>query len=591
MAGPGGGPPRKSHTKSRFGCKTCKRRHIRCDETFPQWYASQMPVLQAVAHWNSRNCTKHNCRCDYMDVAAVHDESTSVRNVPDLLMSAEIEMEIKNWHLTGLPPFPELMHFPRNCWSKLSRTDLRLIHHIIGLSIDLHRRGLSGCTIWAQKMPSFLSIAISNDFVMSSILTLSAAHLAWITRNKETKQLALHHRGVAIQGLQKAIGAFSRENSDGILAASILLSWQDSEWPSWASLQQGVTSVLDSMPQLWKQESELATFLENQRYLGNANSPVISGFRFQDEDLVSLDHTLMTLQTVQKRVAHNHEYYRRVGDLVEFVRQFQREILSLTAEQAFERVQPLRQWLFWLPPAMLRGGDGDTGALAILAQFFGVGVALDSLFPDLGGAYLGPLSVGPIEEIYYTIYDRNAATPYDPDTQLALSLMDLPRHLATRYRSRAQWSPRTSVDYYTPPPASPFQAIHDYRLASSSPSPSATSAAYTPYTPPLQSPPAVTIASSPFEVSAPYVTAPPQSFHPSPQLLSDHRESVSDCSNPASLQHSPAYAPSYLEDMISGAVTRVDEGLGLHPLDLYDESPSVGDYSSPGSVWPGSVCT
>lgn len=105
------------------------------------------------ANQNSRNCTKHNCRCDYMDVATVHDESTSVRKVPDLLMSAEIEVEIKNWHLTGLPPFPELMHFPRNCWSKLSRTDLRLIHHIIGLSIDLHRRGLSSCTIWAQKMP------------------------------------------------------------------------------------------------------------------------------------------------------------------------------------------------------------------------------------------------------------------------------------------------------------------------------------------------------------------------------------------------------------------------------------------------------
>ena len=27
-----------SHTKSRKGCETCKRRHIRCDENFPQWY-------------------------------------------------------------------------------------------------------------------------------------------------------------------------------------------------------------------------------------------------------------------------------------------------------------------------------------------------------------------------------------------------------------------------------------------------------------------------------------------------------------------------------------------------------------------------
>ncbi|KAL2871849.1 putative C6 transcription factor RosA-like [Aspergillus lucknowensis] len=573
MAGPGGGPPRKSHTKSRFGCRTCKRRHIRCDETFPQ----------------CGNCTKHNCRCDYMDVATVHDESTSIRKVPDLLMSAEIEMEIKNWHLTGLPPYPELMHFPRNCWGKLSRTDLRLIHHIIGLSIDLHRRGLSNCTIWAQKMPLFLSIAISHDFVMSSILTLSAAHLAWITRNQETKQLAFHHRGTAIQGLQKAIGAFSRENCDGILAASILLSWQDSEWPSWASLQQGVTSVLDSMPQVWKQESELALFLDNQRYMANANSPVISGYRFQDEDLASLDHTIITLQSVQKRVAHNHEHYRRVGELLEFVRHFQRDILSLTAEQAFERVQPLRQWLFWLPPAMLRGGDGDTGALAILAQFFGVGVALDTLFPDLGGAYLGPLSVGPIEEIYRTIYSRNAATPYNPDVQLAMSLMDLPRHLAAKYRARLHWSPRTSVEYYSPPPTSPFQAIHDYRLASSA-SPSSTSAPYTPYTPPLQSPPAVTIASSPFEVSAPYVTASaPHSLYPSPRLLSDPRESPSDCAHPTSLQQSSPYPPSYLEDIVCGGVPRVDGGLGLHPLELYEEHPSVvGEYNTPDS-W--SICT
>ncbi|PTU22866.1 hypothetical protein P175DRAFT_0431512 [Aspergillus ochraceoroseus IBT 24754] len=577
MAGPGGGPPRKSHTKSRFGCKTCKRRHIRCDESFPQ----------------CRNCTKHNCRCDYMDVATVQDESTAIRNVPDLLMSAEIEMEIKNWHLTGLPPFPELMHFPRTCWNQLSRTDLRLIHHIIGLSIDLHRRGLSHCTIWAQKMPTFLSVAISHDFVMSSILTLSAAHLAWITRNQETGQLAFHHRGVAIRGLQKAIGAFCKGNCDAILAASILLSWQDCEWPSWASLQQGLTSVLDSMPQMWKQESELAFFVHNQRYMGSATSPLLSGYRFQDEDLVSLESTIMTLQTIQKRVAHNHEHYRRIGELLDFVRHFQRDLLSLTPEQVFERVQPLRQWLFWLPPAMLRGGEGDTGALAILAQFFGVGVALDSLFPDLGGFYLGPMSVGPIEEIYRTIYSRSATAPYNPDVQLAMSLMELPRHLAARYRARLQWSPRPSVEYCSPPPTSPYH-VQDYCLASSS-SPSSTTATYTPYTPRLQSPPAVTIASSPYDIPGAFVTAPgtTQSLYPSPRLLSDPREDLSDCSHPSSLQHSPAYPSPYLEDIMCGPVARVDEGLGLHSMDLFEEGPHsvAGGYSAPESCWTGSICT
>ena len=32
------GPLRKNHPMSRKGCRTCNRRHIRCDESFPQWY-------------------------------------------------------------------------------------------------------------------------------------------------------------------------------------------------------------------------------------------------------------------------------------------------------------------------------------------------------------------------------------------------------------------------------------------------------------------------------------------------------------------------------------------------------------------------
>lgn len=154
MVGPGGGPPRKSHTKSRNGCKTCKRRHIRCDETFPQWYVPSIYTSIHILTASSRNCTKHNCRCDYQDTAATQGGSPSPpRRGPDLLISPEIEMEIDNWHRTGVPPYPELLQCPRSGWSGLSRTDLRLVHHIIGLSIDLHRRGLSGCTVWAQKMP------------------------------------------------------------------------------------------------------------------------------------------------------------------------------------------------------------------------------------------------------------------------------------------------------------------------------------------------------------------------------------------------------------------------------------------------------
>lgn len=65
---------------------------------------------------------------------------------------------------------------------------------------------------------------------MHSILALSAFHLSWTTGNQDTKHLAYHHRGIAIKGLQVAIGSFSNKNCEAILAASILLSWGATEW-------------------------------------------------------------------------------------------------------------------------------------------------------------------------------------------------------------------------------------------------------------------------------------------------------------------------------------------------------------------------
>jgi hypothetical protein len=71
---------------------------------------------------------------------------------------------------------------------------------------------------------------MSSGFVLSSILAFSASHLAYITGSQETENLSFHHRGIAFKGLQNAISTFSKDNCDAILAASILLSWQATEW-------------------------------------------------------------------------------------------------------------------------------------------------------------------------------------------------------------------------------------------------------------------------------------------------------------------------------------------------------------------------
>ncbi|CAG8096326.1 unnamed protein product [Penicillium olsonii] len=569
MVGPGGGPPRKSHTKSRNGCKTCKRRHIRCDETFPQ----------------CRNCTKHNCRCDYQDTTAAQGASPPPRG-PDLLLSPEIEREIENWHRTGVPPYPELLQCPRSGWAGLSRVDLRLIHHIIGLSIDLHRRGLSTCTLWAQKMPNFLAIALGSDFVMSAILGLSAFHLAFLTRDPDTKQLAFRHKVTALQGLQAALGSFSKDNCDAILAASVLLSWQAAEQQNWSSLQHGISSVLESMHPYWKQESDLAQFVEAQRALSTRDLSM-AAYQPLDEDIMHLDQTIQALQVAQKRVSHNLEHSQRLGELIDFTRHFREEYPNQTPEQSFERIQILRRWLFWLPPSMLRSGDSDISALPILAQFFAIGISLDIFFPELGGAYLGATAVEPIEEIYRIIATHSAADPFNAELRLAMALMELPRGVVARYRSRLPWSPRSSIDQYSPGPPSPYHhTLHEYPLVASSPA--SASPSYAAYTPPLQSPPAVKVANSPFQLQDGYVSTAPSLFPPSPHLLDAHNAhlGLSDLSqgHTHSIPQSSAFTPPY-GDAMCNEMPR-DGSLGLN-MEVYSQTHpfEISGLVAPASLW------
>lgn len=97
------------------------------------------------------------------------------------------------------------------------------------VSLYFSERALLHSFMTNTSLRSFLAIALSNDFVMSSILALSAFHLALVTKDQETKQLAYHHKVTALRGLQTAIGSFSKDNCEAILAASVLLSWQATE--------------------------------------------------------------------------------------------------------------------------------------------------------------------------------------------------------------------------------------------------------------------------------------------------------------------------------------------------------------------------
>ncbi|RYN32336.1 hypothetical protein AA0119_g2907 [Alternaria tenuissima] len=427
MAGPGGGPSRRSHTKSRKGCKTCKRRHIRCDETFPQ----------------CRNCTKHQVRCDYMDSpTAMMPESPQSPQQPNLLWTPEIEATIELWRQTGEFPFPELRVYPQPQWRALTTVDLRLVHHLSSISNEMFRNRTSKSTLWTDMMPKFLSIAATHSFVMHSILAFSASHLAWISQSTETRNLAFHHASLALKGLHDGITNFTKHNSDAVLAASLLLAWQATDWRGWASLVTGTKTVIQSM-QPWRHESLFADYIAehtpmpNRHFMNPISTPISPEAR--REHMNALVDIHASLQRLQPYLVRNEQESKWVDQLKGYLDRLRSSSQPQSPEEQFNQLYALRKWLFWVPISLLAAKRGDVNVLVVLAHFYATALALEPMFPDVASVFVADLSLRPLEEINNLVQGFQDPR-YDSRLQTMSYLVQFPIDMVSSYKTRREWS-------------------------------------------------------------------------------------------------------------------------------------------------------
>ncbi|EME48092.1 hypothetical protein DOTSEDRAFT_69884 [Dothistroma septosporum NZE10] len=420
MAGQGTGPSRRSHTKSRKGCKTCKRRHIRCDETIPQ----------------CRNCTKHQVRCDYMETIGMDLESQSSPEQSRLVFTPGTEGRIDMWQQTGSFPYPSLQVFPPPQTHEYSKNELRLIHHLSAISNDLLLQSTSNLTIWTQKIPKFLSIASSYPYVMHALLSFSANHLAWSQSSNETRNLQIHHGTIALRGLHEAIGNFSHANADAVLAASLLLLWQATDWRSWSSLRAGVQSVLSAM-QSWKHESIFAEFIDEEDVRGSSQSsiratPAVAA----TERYVILSNTVQALQQLQRMLAgHEAESYW-ITQLLQYLERLQSSQAAITPDEQFSHLYLLRKWLFWVPVLLLQQQGGQGPAMLTLAHFYATALALEPLYPDVGSAFCAKIALVPLETIISVTEAMQSQRAMDQQSMEIASFMQFPQQTAMSSRNR-----------------------------------------------------------------------------------------------------------------------------------------------------------
>ncbi|KAF7559851.1 hypothetical protein G7046_g4313 [Stylonectria norvegica] len=422
MAGPGGGPPRRSHTKSRKGCDTCKRRHIRCDENFPQ----------------CRNCTKHKIRCPYNQVQPSDADRSTSPDKPDLMWSPQIEGDIAEWQRTGIFPFQAPEFYAAPIVSYYSVEDLRLIYHVASVYCELKAIDANNFTLWTRHIPTLLSIGATNRYVMHSVLAFSAMHIASITNCPLVGSMAFEHRGIALAGLHEAIDSFSQQTSDAILAASLVLSWQATDWRGWTQLMQGTATVMNAMGP-WSERSLFGDFIAESCTFPTAPPSPRQDHRPSQpeaEDLDAFQRTLEQILRVEHHLKQNKEDTTQIQQLIIFLRGTPKINPAHSIAQQFERLQPLRTLLFWAPIRYLKDYNGSPNSLVAIAHLYTVALLMERLFPEIGAAYFGSLTIGPVEHIARRIFQVDCSNigPQSP-----LALMEFPVNAVSEFRSRMGW--------------------------------------------------------------------------------------------------------------------------------------------------------
>lgn len=106
--------------------------------------------------------------------------------------------------------------------STLNLGHMELLHHFVAETSKAISFGALGLEVWQMTVPK---IALSHDWLMHSILAVSALHLAHLKPEEQSvywKRAAMH-QDQALQGQQIALANPSGENGDALFASTLTI--------------------------------------------------------------------------------------------------------------------------------------------------------------------------------------------------------------------------------------------------------------------------------------------------------------------------------------------------------------------------------
>ena len=189
--------------------------------------------------------------------------------------------------------------------------------------------------------------------------------------------------------------------------------------------------------QPWKNESRFEDFIAGKNTfpttLLSSDTPFNNS---KDADLNPLRLASVQLRGVEAYLKKNMEGTEAITQLISFVEGLRTLSPLHTTTQRFDMLDPLRTWLLWLPVIYVQEQRMPLSAFVVLAHYYTIALIVEPLFPEIGAAYFGSLSLNPIEEIARRMVSLDACQTAQENLQTALSFMAYPIDMACKFKIR-----------------------------------------------------------------------------------------------------------------------------------------------------------
>ena len=145
----------------------------------------------------------------------------------------------------------------------------------------------------------------------------------------------------------------------------------------------------------WIDQSRFAAYIQDHRTFF---FPQQAAFSLEDDQ--SLHQVTDALHQLCARLPTNQLVSRRLREILAFTQQIQSSSATMQSERLFEKLHPLREWLYFMPLTWIKEEQELSHSnLLLLTQLYSVALAVDSSIPELRGAALGSLVINAIEAI------------------------------------------------------------------------------------------------------------------------------------------------------------------------------------------------